>query len=497
MLGFQKVTSNNENSDDDRTLVDHVRKISVGMNLGNGNVNGYQSDSCERFEKMSDETLISACETNNISFINKLLDAGYNPNKSLSSGWTLLLYAASNAKPKLVQHLLDKGADPNAHHEGYTALLALCNSTKGSAHERFICLTNLINSKANVDATNKVKETPLMYACKMQDTNFILELLRHVHDVNFADGEGRTALFYAVTDNRYDVVKLLIDHGADLKCTNYRGYTAEDVAVTKGFEDLLPLLELPVDDVEEYIDTDHIVSWMDMFPSLCQADKNNLNNDISNLLYGMGLESYKSCFCGINLKKFLRLTEKELEAQGIDISVHRTRFFNELLRFYAHEWGSVPIKPDGNLFDLVKIVGNMNTQLIVISSSICTLKNIIDSSICQENREEFEAEIKKMQQHLMIMKNGMKPLQATARKIQNENSDLSIPIHIRSSSKSSKRWVLLTVLTIASIYFLKTVKIKKLLVNENIGLRNWRNTTIFIYDKSIEKLNLMSKILHL
>lgn len=36
------------------------------------------------------------------------------------------------------------------------------------------------------------RETALMYACKLQDEEFVEELIKHVKDVNICDSDGKT-----------------------------------------------------------------------------------------------------------------------------------------------------------------------------------------------------------------------------------------------------------------------------------------------------------------
>lgn len=43
------------------------------------------------------------------------MNAGIDVNMSFNTGWTALMYAAQNAAPDSVDHLLHHGADPNAN----------------------------------------------------------------------------------------------------------------------------------------------------------------------------------------------------------------------------------------------------------------------------------------------------------------------------------------------------------------------------------------------
>ena len=85
-------------------------------------------------------------------------------------------------------------------------------------------------------------------------------------------------------------------------------------------------------------DSVKFLEWRDMFPALAEKDAKKLDFDIATILYGMGLDRYKELFKGMNLKTFLKLTEEDLEKLGMDISVHRKRFIEDLHRFHTKKW---------------------------------------------------------------------------------------------------------------------------------------------------------------
>lgn len=80
------------------------------------------------------------------------------------------------------------------------------------------------------------------------------------------------------------------------------------------------------------------VTWKDLFPDLYPRKKEVLDNYVSSMLSGMGLESYKILFQGINLKTFLQLTEDEVRHLGIDITIYREQFLEGLEKFHLKKW---------------------------------------------------------------------------------------------------------------------------------------------------------------
>lgn len=104
------------------------------------------------------------------------------------NGWTPLLYATFNAQIKIIEYLINNEVDVNKHKgiyfefsviyyrlfeikffrhfilflnniilDGYTPLMALCNSTKETTEQRIKCLTVLIEAGANPNASNKLR----------------------------------------------------------------------------------------------------------------------------------------------------------------------------------------------------------------------------------------------------------------------------------------------------------------------------------------------------
>ena len=131
--------------------------------------------------------LFAAIRNNNLTEIKKNLDNGADPNQADKDGDNLLMYAALYASADVMQLLLDKGADPNAK--------------------------------------NREGETPLMWSVPHPEK--IKKLLQQGAVVNARAVTGNTALLVAcVGSGQSDLIRLLVEQGADPLVKNNRGETA-------------------------------------------------------------------------------------------------------------------------------------------------------------------------------------------------------------------------------------------------------------------------------
>ncbi|KAJ5371542.1 hypothetical protein N7517_003548 [Penicillium concentricum] len=134
-------------------------------------------------------------------------------------GWTPLHCAADNGDPELVEHLIKCGAAVNTHDDqvGWTPL----HIAAITGHKAVVDL--LLDKGAYSTAKDKYDWTPLQFA-EMNGHAEVVELL-HSEDSMGADTisahEGFwTPLHCKAINNEHGMVKLLVDNGADVYCTN-------------------------------------------------------------------------------------------------------------------------------------------------------------------------------------------------------------------------------------------------------------------------------------
>jgi hypothetical protein len=109
----------------------------------------------------------------------------------------------------------------------------------------------LVECGASIGAKNLYGFTPLYYASFGDYGNYcsvLRLLLEHGADINARAGDGSTALHRASSYGRLEIVCLLLEHGAETKAKNNLGKTALQVAEEKGkFEVVKLLLEHKAD----------------------------------------------------------------------------------------------------------------------------------------------------------------------------------------------------------------------------------------------------------
>lgn len=182
-----------------------------------------------------------------MEIINAQLNAGVNPNPEMnfhrpndpssnrgrfgdnevSTGTTPLFRAVQNDDMEVIQALLAKGADPNINTMGYTAFLLAAGAGPGgrggNAQANMQILDLMIQHSADVNAR-------VTGVCCGPDKLYSYEVSReNMGNKEPASKDGTSALHEAARAGRTDLVKYLLDHGADPKLVDANGKMPIDV----------------------------------------------------------------------------------------------------------------------------------------------------------------------------------------------------------------------------------------------------------------------------
>ncbi|KAH7647264.1 Ank repeat with possible signal peptide [Cryptosporidium bovis] len=137
-----------------------------------------------------------------------------------------------------VSHLLSLGAFVDTYNEyGYTPLLIACKYQ----HKEVIRLL-IEKGKSRIDNPDSDGRTPLFYAITQLNINLVNYLLNKGANPNYRDVLGNTPLIHAVMVNFKDAIGSLLSHGAFPWLRNYSGFDPVTLTVLENRVDLLPIL---------------------------------------------------------------------------------------------------------------------------------------------------------------------------------------------------------------------------------------------------------------
>ena len=199
--------------------------------------------------------LIYAVRYGNVERVRELIDCF---GLSYSGGYDLLCDALANKQTEVAKLLLTKGSKVNSRNGRPTGTPLHYAVINGDIE----IVEMLLNRSANINAANQYGITPLYNAVRSKKMEIIELLLKKGAFVNARNGCSFTPLHLAVEKGSKEIVKLLLKHGASVNsacnsafreghtlwlgvketCTYWEGYTPLWLAVGKGHEEVVKLL---------------------------------------------------------------------------------------------------------------------------------------------------------------------------------------------------------------------------------------------------------------
>ena len=183
--------------------------------------------------------------------LKELLNQGLNINMTNDRGKTLLMIQCINHGLKGVKLLLEYGADAKiTDFWGNSALILACRHHKANCKEECAKIIKLLTAKgADMNSASVLssairhegygKGTALFEACIRGRVEVVRLLLELGADINVTH---QNPLVEACTFRRINVVKLLISYGADVNARNHYGHTSLGQACGYGFDDIVEVL---------------------------------------------------------------------------------------------------------------------------------------------------------------------------------------------------------------------------------------------------------------
>jgi len=227
--------------------------------------------------------LLFAVRDGNVAMVRLLLDRGGDINQSSGNHTSPLLIALLNGQVGIATELLTRGADPNVADDYHRAALFAAIDLRNFNHEKYTDLSTdgrdplplikaLLAKGANpnlrtdtvpvhglmqFDASwvNFDGQTPFVRAALSGDIEVMRLLLQGGADPNLATTQGTTALMAAAGINwipgqtyshgeaeYVEAVKLCLERGADVNAANSLGFTAMHGAANRGWESVIQIL---------------------------------------------------------------------------------------------------------------------------------------------------------------------------------------------------------------------------------------------------------------
>ena len=253
------ICNSEENGQIKLDIIDYL--IQKGMKVSTEFVSSFSNNS----------PLNYAIRHNMPDYVEKLLEIGFDPNFPCKRKDSFPLQVAcrgSGIDIKIIQILINHKADVNKVSEYRPKRTPLCICFRRSndaaaklllqngadpnilsSRKRWTCLHQAVSSRSSIEMIQLLldrgvsvnvedykKRTPLFYVTSTQTAQFLIE---HGADVNHKDQDGNTPLHQIVQTRRsLDIVKYLVQHGADPHAHNY-GKTAYDYARNDAIKDIL------------------------------------------------------------------------------------------------------------------------------------------------------------------------------------------------------------------------------------------------------------------
>lgn len=193
-----------------------------------------------------------------------------NLHRQNSDGDSPLHYACSEGNDKIVELLINKGADVNNDRGMMRGLTPLHYTIVLGTPE---IARMLIIGGVDVNRRDNFGSTPLHKAVDIGETEMVRVLVGGGADVNSRNNYGDTPLLRAVSLGETKMVGILLDNNADVNIKNKDGKTALDLAKNDEIRNLLRNAVMNTKTIFDYIKDDNI----DGVRREIQKDRNNRN----------------------------------------------------------------------------------------------------------------------------------------------------------------------------------------------------------------------------
>lgn len=220
----------------------------IGLLVGilaacSANTGADESSSEDKEEATLEQQLISAAAEGDTETVLQLVEDGAEIDARDNQGNTAVMAATQNNKVGTVKVLIEQGADINIQNNNLDNVLLYAGA------EGLLEIVKLaVEAGADTTLTNRFGGTALIPAADRGHVDIVEELLTTSDtDVNHLNNLHWTALLEVVIlgdggENYQKIVRLLVDHGADVKISDRDGVTPLEHAKRRGFKEIERIL---------------------------------------------------------------------------------------------------------------------------------------------------------------------------------------------------------------------------------------------------------------
>jgi ankyrin repeat protein len=177
-----------------------------------------------------DLRLVAAARNRDVAQIRALLNQRVDVNVRSHDGATALLWAVHWNDLETADLLIRAGADANIANEFFITPLSLACTNRNAA-----LVERLLKAGADPNTAIATGETPIMTCAGTGSADAVRMLMAGRANINAKEpSQNQTALMWAIAEHHPDVVRLLVEHGADLRARTKQGFTALHFAAREG-----------------------------------------------------------------------------------------------------------------------------------------------------------------------------------------------------------------------------------------------------------------------
>lgn len=191
----------------------------------------------DKNKECKQDVFLAVCRTKN-KLLKKLLKKKINVNCQNKNTDTMLMLASKKCYYDCVKIIIGTGAKINVvNKQGDTALHLAAGKKR---NEKVI--EYLISKGAYINKKNSLGMTPLMIASSNGHKSNLIALLRHQPCLNVRTLNDETALTFAIVWRHKDIVKLLVQSGADINKKDSFGWRPLNYALQEGQREIIDTL---------------------------------------------------------------------------------------------------------------------------------------------------------------------------------------------------------------------------------------------------------------